>query len=91
MQESPFKERIEFTDGKLVGSRGKTMVVEVGALGPRINELRLILDGHYVGMDLEEAMALRDTINKGINVLKQNHLQVPELKGDDHGKEAIGE
>ena len=72
MADPLFKERLEFTDGSLRWWTGKILAVEVGAIGPTINELRMILDGSYVGMDLEEAIAVRDMLNRGIEVLKNN-------------------
>lgn len=75
MPEALFKEYIEFTDGRLVWCRGKTIFVEVGALGPFINELRVTLNGKYVGMGIDEAIKLRNIIDLGIEVLKRNPTQ----------------
>ena len=75
MVEPLFKEYLELTDGKLVWCRGKTVIVEVGPLGPLINELRILLDGKYAGMGLEEAVVIRDMLDRGIAILKQNPYQ----------------
>lgn len=75
MPEALFKEYLEFIDGKLVWWRGKTVFVEVGALGLSINELRLTLNGNYIGMGIAEAIKLRNMIDRGIEILKRNPYQ----------------
>lgn len=64
-----FKERFEFTDGKLLWTFGKTLKMEVAKLG-RMKELQMTIDGRYVGMDEKEARRVRNMLNRGIKALK---------------------